>query len=97
MDTADILLLLFVIACPLIMLLVHRAGSRSHGQEHGHGQGGCGHLGHHGGQDQPGAAGWDASVDDLRRERDRLGRRLEELNQRIEELEREAQRPSRPA
>ena len=84
MSAGAILLLALLLACPLMMVFMHRGGHGAHGAHEkqdaraGHG---CGHDGH-GEEAGP-------SLEELRRQR-------EELDARIEELERAEAKPRAP-
>lgn len=81
MNGQTVLFLLLLLACPLIMLLMHRgAGHGSHGGHAGHSAQG-GHAGHgcsHGDGDE----GPQPSLEELRARRDELDAEIRELEER---------------
>ena len=68
------LLLLLLLACPLMMVFMMRGMHGSHGSNaedgHAHGSGGC--------HDDASQTASDASLDELRRQRDELDRQIEQ-------------------
>lgn len=70
MDPGTVFILLLLLACPLMMVFMHRGG---HGSHASHG-GGEGHV--HGGSDDASRAG---SLDELRRRRAKLDAEIASL------------------
>ena len=72
MELGTLLILLLVLACPLMMLFMHRGGHgghTSHGPDHGHMDGGADEM------------SGTSSLDELRRRRDELDAKIDELEQ----------------
>ncbi len=72
MQPGTVLILLLLLACPLMMLFMHRGG---HGGHASHGEGDS-HV--HGAADETSGTG---SLDELRRRRDELDAKIDELEQ----------------